>query len=321
MMPALAVPARRAEAGEPLALALIGAALVLTVLAPLWLLLLTPLVLGAPHLVSDVRFLILRPPGAAHGLTRAVVLALALPLAALTGLRVWGLFGGANWPALEAALGGAALVGAVAAGGGTAARQLPALALALGVLALGWTHPWHVALGLAHLHNLVALGIWLAWSRGRMPLSTRLAVVLAVVAAGAAIGLGACDRLLAAAGGLAAPATGLDLDGFAATLAPGLPPTWALRLVLLYAFAQALHYVVWLVLIPRLTPTRSLRGDLGPVALGVALALVAVVPLAGCFAPVRVRAIYLSLVLFHGWLELAVMAHLWTRDRLRAAHA
>ncbi len=33
-------------------------------------------------------------------------------------------------------------------------------------------------------------------------------------------------------------------------LAPGLAEPWALRLVLLFAFAQAVHYGIWLRLIP-----------------------------------------------------------------------
>ena len=39
----------------------VGASLVLAVLAPLWLLTLGPLLLGVPHLLSDVRYLVVRP--------------------------------------------------------------------------------------------------------------------------------------------------------------------------------------------------------------------------------------------------------------------
>jgi hypothetical protein len=56
----------------------------------------------------------------------------------------------------------------------------------------------------------------------------------------------------------------------------------ALRLVLLYAFAQALHYAMWLALIPRLaTPGRSLRQDLGTLPLLLAALATVAVPLFG----------------------------------------
>ena len=38
-------------------------------------------------------------------------------------------------------------------------------------------------------------------------------------------------------------------------------------------------------------------------------------PLAGLLAPTVARASYLSMVLFHGWLELAVAAHLIALSR------
>ena len=111
-------------------------------------------------------------------------------------------------------------------------------------------------------------------------------------------------------------------------LAPGLDPTLAFRLVLVFAFAQAVHYTVWLRLIPNSGAyyTRSgpstfranvgaLRRDLG--RLGWALAVVAclAVPIAGVITPVVTRETYLSLVAFHGWLELASAATLLVRAR------
>jgi hypothetical protein len=312
--------ARPRDTRDAAALLLVGAALALTVLGPLWLLLLAPLVFGAPHLVSDVRYLILRPPGMPGGIERHVLVALGLPLVVLFGLRVLALVEGASWPAVEAALGASSVVGAIAAGSGSTGRRVVAAALALVVARLGWRAPAHVVLGLAHLHNVVAIGLWLAWSRATVSREARLAIVLVMVAGAGAIAAGTFDRVVDAA--LYAPSSGLDFGAFVDTLAPGLPSTPAIRVVLLYAFAQALHYVMWLVLIPRLaTPRRSLREDLGALPLALVLVLVVLVPLSGCFAPVRVRSIYLSLALFHGWLELAVIAHLWTRGRLRASAA
>lgn len=41
----------------------LAVALLLTGVAPLWLLLVGPLILGVPHIVADIRYLLLRDPG------------------------------------------------------------------------------------------------------------------------------------------------------------------------------------------------------------------------------------------------------------------
>ena len=46
-----------------LAIVHLSAALLLTGIAPLWLLLVGPLILGVPHIVADIRYLLLRAPG------------------------------------------------------------------------------------------------------------------------------------------------------------------------------------------------------------------------------------------------------------------
>ena len=90
-------------------------------------------------------------------------------------------------------------------------------------------------------------------------------------------------------------------------------PTKASRLILIFAFAQALHYVAWLVWIPALRPAPWSRAAW----LGVA-AVSLLVPLEALHRPVEVRATYLSLVSFHAWFELAIAAHLLVRPRARA---
>lgn len=67
-------------------------------------------------------------------------------------------------------------------------------------------------------------------------------------------------------GGLAPPAPGLDVESLAWGLAPpGIAPDGMLRLLLVFAFAQAAHYAVWTRLIPddaRPRPgLRSLAGS------------------------------------------------------------
>jgi hypothetical protein len=269
-------------------------------------------------LVADFRWLVLRP-----GVERRVLFALAPPLAAMTALRVINLLDGGSWPAAEVALGGAAIAGAIVFSVERArpARLALALAATAALVAAGLLAPRQAALWLGHAHNLVAFGLLLAWWPA--PSRNRVAVALVFAACAALIALGACEPLAVRAGGFAAPSTGLDFAGLTATLAPGLPPTAALRLTLLFAFAQAVHYAVWLSLLPSAVAPRrplvsSLRADLGAHGLALAAGLALLVPLCGVFAPARTRAIYLSLVLFHGWLELALIARLAVRGKPRS---
>ena len=60
-------------------------ALTLTVVAPVWLLLFAPLLLGVPHIFADVRYLILRPPTRVE---RIAMLGVILPLVGMTIFRV-----------------------------------------------------------------------------------------------------------------------------------------------------------------------------------------------------------------------------------------
>ena len=94
-----------------LALGHIAVAAVLTVVAPVWLLLLGPIVLGVPHVASDIRYLLINPP---LPLGRRGLVLLLGPLAAMTGLRVASALGAPYWAEAEVVLGAAAMLGGVA---------------------------------------------------------------------------------------------------------------------------------------------------------------------------------------------------------------
>ncbi|HEX2690720.1 MAG TPA: hypothetical protein VHN14_29090, partial [Kofleriaceae bacterium] len=211
-------------------------------------------------------------------------------------------------PHLEVGLGCAAI--AVAA---LTARRIPAVAAAvLAVSVPALAVPRVATLVLLHAHNAVGFAIWLRWTRGG---PARWPVAALALGGIALIALGACDRLI--------PEDGpLDLDALAAAIAPGLGPIAALRVVLIYAFAQALHYLAWLVLIPRARalPT-SLRQDFGRAGVvAIAIAIAGVPAAAITDGAAHARDVYLALVVFHGWLELAIVAHLIAgRDRLEDA--
>jgi len=295
-------------------------ALALTLLAPLWLLLLGPIVLGVPHVASDVRYLIVRP---VIRLPRVGLAMIFVPLAAMTVLRVMPLIGFptiANQSAIEVGLGALAITCAV-----SCARTTPSLrvlfiglALALGVVGVWLGHT--AALVIAHLHNLVAFGFWLAIYRSEAPLSRVLAIAALYLGIMALIVGGALDAILF--GTTSGAAAHLDLDYMARSVATGVDPTLAMRLVASYAFAQAMHYVIWIRLVPqRMDPRPApptfartvsrLRDDFGRVGLVLLVVVSLAFPLATlAFDALDVRYVYLLVIVAHGWLELAMFAAL-----------
>jgi hypothetical protein len=113
-------------------------------------------------------------------------------------------------------------------------------------------------------------------------------------------------------------------------IAPFARPELALGVAGAYVFLQSVHYGVWLSFIPQeelegqgtLTfrmSARSLLSDLGlRGALAVLLAALAVI-VGACFAVHRARGLYLSLAMFHGYLELAMLAYFFV-VRPRGSH-
>lgn len=288
---------RRRSAGEPTTW--IGIAFAATLLAPLWLLLLAPLLLGVPHVLGDIRVLLCERLRSRPRL----VVGLLVPLLAMTLLRAATWAGANAWPRLEIGLG----VLAVAIGGcvGAARRRL----LVLPVVALAGTaavaFPAVTALVVAHGHNLVAMAMFVVWWPDRR---AALSAAVAYVAAAAAIALGDGPVLVAS------ELAGLRWSSLATSLAPGAGPELADRVVLGFGFAQAVHYAIWVWLLPRQN-ARPAAVELGRAGVGVAIALAVLVPVAGCCAPAAARDVYLSMAVAHGWLELAVAAALATGRR------
>ncbi len=298
-------------------------ALLLTVVAPVWLLLLAPLVLGVPHVFADIRYLILRPPNRTD---RGVLLAVLIPLLGMSLLRILLVLGILSVPRIEVLLGLLSLCAAVVLTRGRTSWQLGLLLMISGLTVLGMTSPRMVALGMAHLHNLVAFGLWVAWSRSSGA-SKRCTWAVGTMFLGgiSLLASGVLEPFLGMIGGLGA-AGGLTIDEMTRALAPGLPPAVGLKLVLIFAFAQSVHYVVWLRLIPgsepfepRGVPTtfrhdlQGLVADFGPAGVGLAIGLTLAVPIFGLLDPTGTREAYLSIVFFHGWLEIAMAAHWFVR--------
>lgn len=274
----------------------VGTSFTLTALAPTALLALGPLALGLAHLLADVRYLVVRDRGAwgpwAPLLVGAPLVAVAWTVTAWVGLL--------------------AAVGAVVCARAPWWRRAALLLALLPLVAVAHAHPVPALLLAAHGHNLVALIVWLCWR----PSGARLLATVVALTAYAAVWLGALDGVGGASVGL--------LGELESTLGRGLDPVWARRAVLSFAFAQSLHYAVWLRWIPdddrhrRTSPPlraawRALVVDVGAtlplltLAGTVALLAWATIDLSAA------RTTYLHLAGFHGWLELAALAAWATR--------
>ncbi len=301
-------------------------ALVIAIFAPVILIVLGPIVLGVPHVASDVRYLVLRR-ALPSWWRRAVwigcgaLIALRLGEELAPGLLPGGRLGFAELEILAVLcwVVGAAIAGSRARGSW---RRMPWVVLPVaGLAALGLAHPIGSRLVFAHLHNLVAIGIWLALFR-RRPLAA-LVPLLVILGGVALLMSGAVFGLTLAHPALLSFA-GLHLLAASDWLAPGLPVVLAVGLTATYAYLQSVHYAVWLIYVPQedvrsegtLTfrmSMRSLFRDFGGVALAGLVLLALVVAALAIGNPLRARALYLSLATFHGYLEIAMLAFFLTR--------
>jgi hypothetical protein len=271
---------------------------------PVVMLVLGPIVWGIPHVLADLRYLVARP-----GLHRRPLVLGAIGagiLAAGLGLGVRGGLLGAAGALLVARAG--------------LTRKLVGLGVVGALFGLAQYAGAVADIAFAHLHNVVAVGIWWAWRRRE----TRMHwVPIGLFAVGSlALLAGAAEPLLGWTGGTSAAWTGLSMRYLCWSLSPSPDGAYAERLVVMYAFAQAAHYVVWLRLMPeddrpRKMPRsyaqsfRALGNDLGAWVLWIAV--IAALGIAGwaAVAPGAARDGYLRLAFFHGHLELAAGALLW----------
>jgi hypothetical protein len=290
--------------GALLGVLAVAGALLGTLLVPLWLLAVSPLVLGVPHLLADVRYLVARP-----GLHRRplLVVGVGAPLLA-AGLGL----------GMRAGL--VAILMALVCTRGARWRQAVGAALLLAAAAWGYHDRYYtLELCLAHVHNGVGVLLWWLWRPRRRAL--HLLPLTLFVAAGGLLLLGAVQPLASALREVAGP-EGLPWDWHREVLTPGWSPQWGLRLLLVYAYAQAVHYSVWLRLIPeedrdRPTPrtfrasVEALRADLGAPLLAVAAAVAVGLSLWGLYDLMAARTGYFRLALFHGYLELCALSIWW----------
>ncbi len=290
-------------------------AFIAALLCPTLLLVVGPLLLGVPHLASDLRYLVLRRSG--DNGWRATVFPFCVVLFGLRVLETQHL-DDAIFARVEVALLIVWLVAALllrASARPNEQRRLLAVLAGTGVLGtFAWQDPTLFRAVFAHAHNVVGLVVWYALFRK----PSRLGLLPAGFVLGGA-------ALLFFVGGSVPEALGwpewfdLHISTAASWLAPGLPANQQFGLVLSYAFLQSVHYAVWLIFIPqdahrgRGTTTfsaslRSAWSDFRPWGvLAIVLGTLAVLS-AACFDPLMTSAVYLFVTPFHGYLELVVLA-------------
>ena len=294
-----------------LGVSLVAVAFGLVGVLPMWVLALGPIVWGVPHVAADVRYLVTRP-----GYHRRVLVGVPAALGMIAAYAGCG---------LAAVLAGAAV--SVLLSRGSLSRRLVVTAPLVLLAFFCARAPSFSTLVFAHVHNAIAVLFFALWRRRRG--NAHLFVLAASVLGTLAIGAGTFDRVADRATALGS----VTFDDLSDELAPpeligrfGSDPHWPGRLVLLYAFGQSVHYVVWLRLVPeedRPSPTprsfrqswRALRRDLGLVFL-LTCAVVAIgvaIWAAHDLATARFR--YLQLAFFHGWLELAAGAVMLAEGR------
>lgn len=279
--------------------AVVLSALAGTLVAPLWLLVLGPLVWGVPHIAADLRYLVVRT---GFGRRRVLWLVAGIPLLLLgAGMDlVWGFVGAA----------GVALIAKA-----PLMRRLMAATLLLGAgLALDRIgHSGDIVFG--HVHNVAAVGFWWAW-RARRGRAHWLPLVLLIAASGLLLSAVGVDLV---GSRFAWHATGDSADRQLWRLAPGLAPMQGMRLVLLFCFMQSVHYAMWLQMIPDEERRRStvmtfrasirdLHADFDRVALYVFVILAVGLIGWASFDMLAAGRGYFRMARFHGTLEVMAAA-------------
>lgn len=268
-----------------------------------------PLVFGIPHLVSDLRYLVVKPEWHKHV---AFWILVALPLLL------------ASYPPLHF-LAPLAWIGACAGARASLPFRAVACIVAIAFAALYWRGGNLSILIFAHAHNFVAAAIALfVFSRSRTHTAIPLGVFLLF---SIALTAGAFDPLLHAKEALSPIAQGATFESatrdYASQLMPFVSPsdrtTWALRLISLFVFAQGIHYVVWLRIVPDEARSRegirsfyssfqALASETGMLFILVAVGLWLIFAVWGVFAAESARLGYLYVAAFHGHLEIAFIA-------------
>jgi hypothetical protein len=289
------------------ALIAFGLAFAGTALAPGYMLLLGPVIVGVPHLFFEARYLFFQ-----HEQLRRV--ALVGVLVAQTAL----VFAGIGIYTL-----GAATIAALAATGSLSSRKALAMTglSALAILGAAVGPDWSRFL-LLHLHNCVPLVVWLLWRK--RPLAVSIAVAAVFFIGTVLIFGGALDAM-----SLRRPFGDnvFSLTKISDAVAAGFGGEWRHRFLLFFCFSQAAHYAIWLRLIPeeareRPTPRswrmswHAFKHEAGPSIARLMIIGSLAVPLVALIGGVvRTRALYVTASEFHATVEAILIVVVFVRRK------
>jgi hypothetical protein len=298
-------------------------ALGLALTAPLWMLLIVPLILGVPHLVASLNFVLRLTAGRMEERGGALPAKVGACFVAVAAVRLWAPSQGI----LENVPNGVEIVAALAGGvwlawaSRAAAVRAVASAAILVALAAGSLAAPAETLGVLVLaHNFVGFAYWIARAPTAQDRQVALAALALFTAATAAILAGAFDQVLAQR---TADILGGGMSDFdtGQTILPGTEREILLRrAVSAFALGQSLHYFVWLRAIPEqelphqhpIGFSKSLRFiELNPgrlVLYSAAYGVAALFAYAFIYGWVEARLLYLSAAAFHGYFEIAGLA-------------
>lgn len=274
---------------------------------PYALLLFAPIFFGAPHAFSDIWFLLVNESGVQPRARVAIAtLSALLLLNALMSFANLGFSKQIDSILIVALL----TVPMVLSRRGKLNIYVIFFVLIVGYLLLATDFPLRAVV--AHLHNFVALMFLFAvaypqWRKSGVLLASWVVGVICV----AGMLISYCSQSVLTQTihqPIWSPFLSLTFSASAALSA---------ALLFSYSFLQLMHFVVWIGFLPGLkrqtslsAPLRNLDkrliAGLSIVAILVALAA----PLAAVYDPVQSRQVYLTLVSFHGWMELSwLLAH------------
>ena len=265
---------------------------------PLWQLLLGPIILGIPHVIGDIRYLLIK--GQLHR-ERLVLLAVGLPL------TIYMVTGDTFFATLSIFL---MSIKTTRTGAEAKLVQLSSLALLLSSI---YFERYFLFIFL-HAHNLIGIAFWWLWRRKKYPWEYTPLIMLTLFSALIIYLSPSNDFALRYFPGE------MNFYYYSDILAGALPERWERSAVLLFAFLQSVHYLVWIRLIPeeaRRQPTprgfrssyRALREDFG-LWLLLSLCVLSLFFIGyASISPERARTDYLLLISFHGFLELAMFVY------------
>jgi hypothetical protein len=236
-------------------------ALAFAVRAPLSLTVLGLIVFGVLHNVLELRYVAGRFAAILTG--RFLILLLIL----ISGIVACRLLSG-YLPVISryAEVGLGYLVLAVGCWYGLRGWRLAVALLVLAVAAVGsFGWPAYHFVMLAHLHNLVPLVFLWEWARRlRRPAARgffRASQVLWIIVVPGLILAGAADLVINNDPGVVAAFVGDGRQVIAASAPPDVPIMIGLRLLVIFAFLQTMHYVVWVGFLPRFAPDAAAAFD------------------------------------------------------------